>query len=127
MVQCAARSGNHDVDAALKAPELPSDRRAAVDGEHPRAQGAAVAVDCLGDLDGEFARRDQDQCDGHAPVAVGAQALEYREGECGGLAGASGGLAEQIAALDKVRDRFTLDGSGLLVPQSGDSVEQLRP
>ncbi len=61
VVDRPARRGDDDVDAALQRADLPADRLAAVDGEHPRAELAAVAVRGLGDLDRELAGRHQHQ------------------------------------------------------------------
>ena len=61
VVQRAAGRGDDDVDAALQRLELADDRRAAVDRQRPDPEAAAVAVDGLGDLRRQLARRDQDQ------------------------------------------------------------------
>ena len=58
---------------------------------------------------------------------VRGQPLEDRQREGGGLAGAGGGLAEQVAALDQRRDRLLLDRRGLLVAERGQRLQQLRP
>ena len=61
VVERAAGRRHHDVDAAPERAELPADRLAAVDREHPRAHVAPVAVHRLGDLHRELARGHQDQ------------------------------------------------------------------
>ena len=62
---------------------------------------------------------------GRAAVGAAAQALEQREREGGRLAGAGGGLAEQVAALQQRRDRLALDRRGLFVAERGQRGDQL--
>ena len=55
----------------------------------------------------------------------GVDALQRRQGERRGLAGARGRLAEQVVAGDQVRDGLALDRRRLLVAEVGDRLEQL--
>ena len=48
-------------------------------------------------------------------AAIGGQAVDDRQGECGGLAGAGLGDAEQVAAGEHDRDGLGLDGRRRLV------------
>ena len=56
---------------------------------------------------------------------AGHDALQDRQGEGRRLAGAGGGLAEQVAAGEERRDRLGLDRRRLLVAQGGQGTEQL--
>ena len=124
--------------------QLRRDRLAAVDGYDPRPDLAAVLVGRLGDLHRELAGRRQHQRPGPGPaIAVtwraptldgasrgpilvhpGREALEQRQGERGGLAGAGRRLGEQVAAGEERRDRRGLDRGGLLVSEPGQRLEQ---
>jgi hypothetical protein len=76
VVDCAAGSGHDDVDTAGECMELAADRLSSVDGQHACAEVAAVLVDRLGDLHGEFAGRHEDEADG--AVSTRLEALEHR-------------------------------------------------
>jgi hypothetical protein len=68
-------------------------------------QVLAVGAHAFLDLGGEFARRREDQRADHALARIllragmGQQALQDRQREAGGLAGAGLGAGEQVAAL----------------------------
>ena len=126
-VQRPAGGRDDDVDAGLQRPQLADDRGAAVDREHPGAEVAAVAVQGLRHLDGELAGGHEDEADRCALGAVRGEHLEDRQGEGRGLAGAGGGLAEQVAPGHQRRDRLLLDRRGLLVAEAGQRLQQLRP
>src|SRR5690606_41142358 len=55
---------------------------------------------------------------------AGGQALEQRQGEAGGLAGAGLGAGEHIAALEDDGDGLGLDGGGLAVALFGYGTQQ---
>ena len=116
--------GHDDVHAALEHLELVDDGLAAVDGQHVGVELAAVLVDGLGHLHGELAGGHEDEGDGLGGGA-GHDALEDGQGEGRGLAGAGGGLAEQVPARDERRDGLGLDRRGLLVAERGERAEQL--
>ena len=126
-VEGPAGRRDDDVDAGLQGAQLPDDRRAAVDRQHAGAEVLAVAVQGLRHLDGELAGRHEDEADRGAFGAVRGQQLEDRQGERRGLAGAGGGLAEQVLAGQQGRDRLPLDGRRLLVAEAGQRAQQLRP
>ena len=125
MVQRAAGRGDDDVHPALQRPELADDRLAAVDRQRADAEVAAVAVDGLGDLRRQLARRDQDERARRAAVGAAAEALQQRQRERRGLAGAGGRLAEQVAPFQQRRDGLALDRRGLLVAEGGEGGDQL--
>ena len=116
--------GHDDVDAALEHLELVDDRLAAVDGQHLGVELAAVLVDGLGDLDGQLAGGHEHEGDGLG-LGAGHDALEDRQREGRRLAGAGGGLAEQVAAGEDRRDRLGLDRRRLLVAEGGEGAEEL--
>ena len=126
-IRSLARPGGRDddVDPALEHLELPADRLAAVDGEHPRAEVAAVPVHRLRHLHGELAGRRQHQGARRGPA--GPQPLQQRQGEGRGLAGAGRGLAEDVAARQHGRDGLALDRRRLLVPEGRERRDQLGP
>jgi NAD(P)H-dependent flavin oxidoreductase YrpB (nitropropane dioxygenase family) len=83
-------------------------------------------VDRLRHLDGELSGRHEDERHRVARVvAAGAEALEDRQRERRGLAGAGGGLAQQVAPGEQRRDRLALDRRGLLVAELGEGALEL--
>ncbi len=117
VVDRPAGRGDDDVHAVAQGAELAADRLAAVDRQDPHAELAAVAVDRLGHLHGELARRDQHEGDGLRPADGRIDQLQRRQGEGGGLAGARGRLAEHVVAGEDRRDGVALDRRRLLVAQ----------
>ena len=112
--QPAGRRDQH-VDAARQRLDL---RPMADAAEHHRdghAEMPAVGAEAFGDLAGELAGRREHQ---HAAAfaqrrpAVGGQAMQDRQGECGGLAGAGLGDAQQVAAGQHARYGLRLDRRG---------------
>ena len=103
MIERAARRRDDDVGAALEAANLLQHRGAAVERQHRQASAAGVLVHRLGDLHGELARRHEHEAIGAAAVlgAEGGDAMQHRQREGGGLAGARGRLGEQVAALEQ--------------------------
>ena len=57
-------------------------------------------------------------------VEAAREALEHRQRERRGLAGAGGRLGEQVAAREQGRDRRVLDGRGLLVAEGGERAQE---
>ena len=88
---------------------------AAVEHDHLGADPAAGDLQVIGDLDGQFpgrhddqrARRGLDAAAGHL-----VQALQDRHAEGEGLAGAGPGLADEVMALQRDRQRQRLDREG---------------
>ena len=76
---------------------------------------AAIGVEAVEDLAGQFARRREHQ---HAaalrlrPDAAFEQAVQDRQREGGGLAGAGLGDADDVAAGQRERNGLGLDGGG---------------
>ena len=122
-----ARPGRRDddIDPAAQAAQLLADRLAAVDRDHAGTERLAVDVERLGDLHRQLAGRDDDE--GARAVGAGRadrDALEDRQGEGRGLAGAGRRLGEDVAAVEQQRDRLALDRRRLLVAEVGDGGEQ---
>ena len=124
-----AGGGHDDVDALGQAAQLRAGGGTAVDGEDARAHAPAVLRDRLGDLQRELAGRGEDEterrCAAGAHGALLAEALQHGQREGGGLAGAGGGLADQVAAFDQRRDGLGLDRGGNRVAERGDGPLQL--
>ncbi len=126
VVQGPPRGGHDHVHPAVEGLELVVDGLAAVDREHGDAEGLAVAVHRLGDLHRQLPGGDQDQGRGRGPArALAGEPLEQGQGEGGGLAGAGGGLAHEVPALEERRDGGGLDGRGLLVAELAQGLEEL--
>jgi hypothetical protein len=121
VVQQAPGRGHQDVDALLQAVDLRLHADAAEHHHAGQRQVLAVGAHAFLDLRREFARGRQDQGpDGDAPacVALGRhrhQALQHRQHEAGGLAGAGLGAGQQVAALQHGGDGLGLDGGGGVV------------
>ena len=98
MVEQPARRGDDDVHAAPQLLHLLGHARAAVDG---RARAGRClcrrGANCVFDLDGQFAGRDEDQGARVAAVAV-LELVEDGQGEDGGLAAAGLGAGDQVPA-----------------------------
>ena len=90
----------------------------------------AVGADGFFDLRRELARRREDRGSAGGPgvtVPVGSvvmQAVQDRQHEARGLAGAGLGRGEQIAAGEHERDGFRLDRGGDGVARVGDGAQQ---
>ncbi len=112
--QAAWRRHQH-VDPVEQRADLLAHRDAADRQRGLDAQVAAVGAEAVEDLTGEFARRAEHQ---HAAGlalgtdAVGGDAIENRQRERGGLAGAGLCDADQVAAADHQRNSLILDGGG---------------
>ena len=112
-VEQAAGRGDQDVDAARQRLDLRVLADAAEDHRAPERQMAAVGREARLDLGGELAGRGQHQdaaALGPRAARLAGEALQDRQREGRGLAGAGLGAAEQIAAREQVRDRLQLDG-----------------
>ncbi len=110
-VEEAAGRADDDVDALLERLDLGLVRAPAVDGEDARAQLAAGDDEVLGHLEGQLARRDDDEPAGLLAVLAGlADALQHRHAEGVGLAGACARLADDILSADRERKGHLLNG-----------------
>ena len=106
---------DHDVGARAHPLHLHEAADATKNGNDAQLLTAERAQAFL-DLQCEFARRRQDQ--GTCAIAMRRQlttrqVLQHRQRECGGLAGAGLGDAEQIASGEQVRNGVCLDRGGL--------------
>ena len=100
-IEQAARRGDQDVDAVAHRGDLRVLADAAENDGVAIAVMLAVNLQALADLNGELARRRQDQRArrlGGGRFAVLGETLQQRQAERGGLAGAGLGDAEQVAA-----------------------------
>ncbi len=125
MVEQAAGRGHQDVDAAAQLVDLRLHADAAEHHHAGELAVLAVVAHAFLDLGRELARRRQDQRADRrttARIALGRlrhQAVQHRQHEAGGLAGAGLGAAHQVAAGQHQRNRLGLDrgrrGVSLLV------------
>ncbi len=125
------RCGDEDLDAALQFLDLRVDVHAAVDHERAQRDVLAVGFHAVVHLDRELARRREDQAAHRvqrrreALGCEGCQALQQRECEAGGLAGAGLRGSEQVTAGEDDGDGLRLDGGGFGVALLRDSAKQL--
>ncbi len=128
VVDSPARRGDDDVDAPAQTRQLPPDRLAAVDRQHPHAQPSAVLVDRFRHLHGQLTGGAQHQRLGRlAGRCIQVDAAEDRQRERCGLAGAGGRLTDQITPGQHRWNRLGLNRRGLLVAQVGQCLQQLGP
>ena len=113
----ATRGAHDDVDAGLERLELGVVADAAVDGQDAQAHVLAGEVEVVGDLERELTGRGHDQGlrlalrqVGVRRVAGGDRALQDRDAEGEGLAGARAGLADEVGAEQGDREGHLLDG-----------------
>jgi len=131
VVEQPAGRRDDDVDAALQLRRLRAEADAAEQRHRRVAQVLAVGADRRLDLRGELARR-RDHERAHGPAGAGAavlrvrrrcggQALQHRQHEAGGLAGAGLRAGEQVAAREHRGDGLRLDrrGGGVTVFSDG--------
>ena len=113
LVHQAARRRDQHVDAALQQRFLVLEADAADQQRHRQFEVLAILLEVLGNLRGKLARRAEDQAARHArPGPAGGEALDHRQHEGSGLAGAGLGNAGHVAAHQDVRNGFALDGGG---------------
>ena len=116
-----------DLDALLQRLDLRLERAAAVDGLHADAALGAGGGEVAGDLHAQLTGGDDDQRLRDAVAALGRRddALQHRDAEAEGLAGAGAGLADEVVAGQRQREGQLLDGEGAGDPdlgQRGDDV-----
>ena len=126
-VEQPAGGADDDLDALLQRLDLRLERAAAVDGLHADAALGAGGGEVAGDLDAQLAGGDDDQRLRDAVAALGRRddALQHRDAEAEGLAGAGAGLADEVVAGQRQRQGQLLDGEGAGdadVGQRGDDV-----
>ena len=128
VVQQPARCRDQNIHAASQLLDLRVDLDAAEDDRGVQRQVPAVGVDALPDLRRQLAGRRQDQRTHRAPALarqrIGVQALQQRQGETGGLAGAGLGTGENVAPLQNDRDGLALYRRGFAVALIGDSTKK---
>ena len=123
VVHDAARRADDDVRALAEAKKLAVVGLAAVNRQGVEAAfEEGQLVDFLGNLDGQLARRAEDQNLGVAPGDI--HLFDGRGGEGGGFAGAGLGLADDVLARHEERNGFGLNGRGLLEAELMDGFEQ---
>ncbi len=123
VVEQAARRRDEDVHAALERVNLRMDADAAENDGGAHRRVLAIGAHAFLHLRSELARRHEDE---HADVPLRrAQALQDRQGEAGGLAGAGLRGGEQVAAGEHDGNGLRLDRRGDGVALLGDSAEQL--
>ncbi len=134
VVQQAARRGHDDIDAALERIDLRVDADTAEHHHRLQRQVLAVGAHALFHLSGEFARgRKHQGADriAHAMRRVhlvglrGGQAVQQRQREAGGLAGAGLCTGEQVTALEDGGDGLALNRGGFCVAEFGNGTYQL--
>ena len=121
VVEQAPRRGDEDVDAAAQLVDLRLHADAA-EHHHAGELGVlAVGAHAFLDLRGELARRRQDQGADRQLAArvahrrLGHQAMQQRQDEAGGLAGAGLGAAHDVAAGEDGGNGLGLDRGGGVV------------
>ena len=126
MVEQAARRGDQHIDAAIELLVLVVERDAADQQRHRKLVVLAVALEALGHLGGEFARRLEDQRARHARLGAAArQHLDHRQGEGRRLAGAGLRDADDVAPLQHMGDALRLDGGWGGVAALRDGLQNL--
>ena len=108
----AAGRADDDLRAGLQLVDLPLVGLAAVDRDDARRAVRGQHVHVLVDLDGELARRDDDERL-HAGGRVEAEALHDGDAEAEGLARAGLGLTDDVLAGKAEGDRLLLDREGI--------------
>ena len=120
----AAGGADDDLDAALQLLDLRLVGAAAVDGGDAQGAPGRGGREVAGHLDGELARRGDDQGLRGARGALGLEAvpaglaradgaLQRGDAEAEGLAGAGLGLADDVVAAEGDRQGHGLDGEGV--------------
>ena len=112
-VEQPAGGADDDLDAGPQRLDLRLVGPAAVDGEHPGAEQATGALEVFGDLNAQLTGGNDDQRERPAAFGVsgaaGRDALEHRDAEREGLAGAGARLADDVGAVERDGQRERLD------------------
>jgi hypothetical protein len=123
-VQQAAGGGHEQVDPVLECAALRLVAHAAVDDSDAVARGARGGLRHLFDLQSELAGRGDDER-GYA-AAARLDALQHRQDERRGLAGAGLRATDDVAPRQDERDGAGLDGGRLVVAHRRDGLHQAR-
>ena len=107
-------SADDDVNSVAQGIDLRFIRAAAIDGEHADAAEASGSLEVGRDLEAELAGRADDEGLGPVAVAFEVDALQERDTEAEGLAGAGLRLADEVLALKGERKAHLLDREGAL-------------
>src|ERR1019366_585555 len=122
----AARRADDDVDAALECADLAVLRHATVDLGGEETDAAGNGLHRAVDLQGEFARRGEDEgawLASHLAVLAAVvlhEALDERCSERDGLARAGLTATEDVATREHIRDRRGLDRERRLRAEGGE-------
>ena len=108
MVEETPRTGHHNLGAAFQFIHLGIEAHSAIDGYAPEAGISPQNADCLMYLLSQFPSRGNDECTDVATSAL-HQAMQDREREGSGLAGAGLRQTHNIMPLHDQRDRLGLD------------------
>jgi hypothetical protein len=103
---------------------LRGNRHAAVDGCDLEPAHLAEPGQHVGHLDGELPCGDEDEGGGHAVSRLGA--LDDRDRECERLAGARGGLGEDVLPCERRRNGTGLDLERRLDPLGAQDLDKVR-
>jgi hypothetical protein len=118
MIGDAAGRADDDMDPAPQRGELRLIALPAVDRQHVKPRDVCrVALECLGDLQGQLPGRNQHQ--NLRIRLLDVDFRQHRQSKGGGLAGAGLGLAEHVGAAQDHRDRCRLNRRGRLVAHIG--------
>ena len=129
VIEQTARRRHDDIDAALQRVDLRIDADAAEHHGRLQLHVLAIGAHAFLDLRGEFARRREDQR-AHVALRTGGgrchlrQALQDRQREAGGLAGAGLRAGEQVAAIQDGRNGLELNRRGAGVAEFNDGAQQ---
>ncbi|MNM92583.1 hypothetical protein D3C81_1049210 [compost metagenome] len=129
VVDQAARAGHQQVHAATQDVELVAHADAAVDAGAGDAQVLAVTTQAVMHLGSQFAGRCQDQRTRLARAVAhalrrGAQVLQQRQAERGGLAGTGLSAGQQVVTCQGKRDGLLLDRGRVFVALLGERAQQ---
>ena len=121
-VQQTTRAGDEHIDTLGQGGDLRLEADTAEDAGAAHGQVTGIDLEAVVDLGRQFAGRRQDQyarLPGHVLAAIGMtigkQALEHRQREAAGLAGAGLGSHHQIATLQDGRNGTLLNRGGIRV------------
>ena len=125
MVEQATGGAHDDVRPLAKSANLPLHGSAAVDRDDAEVGVRAEAMGFFTDLQGEFARRDEDKSGGILLIRF-LPAFEEGEQVGGGLAGAGLRLAHHVDAGEDARNERLLNAAGFAIADAFDDREKRR-